>query len=403
MRGVRLAFLAFNVVPDPHPASAPGSWQPAQWDQARAVAALSEARQHAHAVIVFLHWGQEYALRAAPWQREAAQALVEAGADLVLGHHPHVVQEWALLPIGQRLPARQPLRNGSALVAFSLGNFLFDQEGAYTEQGLALRVLFDQEGLRAVQALPLWAGLQPRLMTSQEAAPLLARIAPSAARQTFVCDGVGCRDTERAPPQDGQTEGIFWSGSIDLTGDGEPERVRRAAQRVHIYEGAEEVWVSPPQWQVVDVALGDPNDDGRGELLLALWQEDAQGHARSQPFIVGHRGGQYKVLWGGRPVTAPILEVALGDVDGDGTQELLVLEEGRQEAPGQEGRQEAPGQEGRQQAPGEGAGASLAALSVWRWQGWNFSLFWRSVPGAYSDLRLAPTVDGARPVTVAVR
>ena len=78
-------------------------------------------------------------------------------------------------------------------------------------------------------------------------------------------------------------------------------------------------------------------------------------------------------------MTAPILEVALGDVDGDGTQELLVLEEGRQET-----------------------GASLATLTIWRWQGWNFSLFWRSAPGAYADLRLAPGGGDAWLVTVAV-
>jgi len=103
VRDVRLAFLAFNAVPDPAPGVQPAAaaWQIAAWDEARAVAAVAEARQQADAVVVSLHWGQEYALRAAPWQREAAQALVQAGADLVIGHHPHVVQE-VDAPAGKR-------------------------------------------------------------------------------------------------------------------------------------------------------------------------------------------------------------------------------------------------------------------------------------------------------------
>src|SRR5690606_7681093 len=100
--------------------------------------------------------------------------------------------------------------------------------------------------------------------------------------------------------------GWFWSGAIDLTGDGVPETVRRAGERVTVYEGGTAVWQSPEAWRVVDVALGDPNDDGRFELLLAIWQTDAEGHNRSQPYLVGHRGGEYQLLWGGRPVNTPI-------------------------------------------------------------------------------------------------
>lgn len=361
VRGVRLAFLAFNAVPDPHPPLAGDGWRPAQWDEARAVAAVRQARANAAAVVVSLHWGLEYDLRAAPWQRAAAQTLVAAGADLVVGHHPHVVQEWAAWP------------QHNAFVAYSLGNFLFDQQGEHTSQGLALRALFDHHGLAAVQALPVWAGLQPQLMTLSEAEPLLARIAPPAPRLTFACDAAGCAAHDPPTQDDAMTAGLFWSGSIDLTGDGRPELVRRVAERVHIYEAGVEVWASPPQWRVVDVALGDPNDDGRNELVLALWQRDGEGYERSQPFIIGHRGGQYQVIWGGRPVTAPILELALGDVDGDGRQELVVLEQAN----------------------------DAARLSVLRWQGWHFSLHWQSPPGLYADLRLIPRPNNPALITLA--
>jgi poly-gamma-glutamate synthesis protein (capsule biosynthesis protein) len=84
----------------------------------------------------------------------------------------------------------------------------------------------------------------------------------------------------------------------------------------------------------------------------------------SHPFVVGYRGGIYRELWGGSPVHALILEVELGDLDGDGLEELAALE-----------------------APVDD---SARYVTVWRWHGWGFSLVWRSPPGEYHDLILLP-------------
>jgi len=354
--GLRLAFLAFNTVRDPDDRAGDGGWTRAMWDEPQAARAIAAARAGADAVIVSIHWGYEYELRSDPAQRDAAQAMLAAGADLVIGHHPHVVQ-------GTQVRAAR-------FVAYSLGNLVFDQQQAGTRQGLALRAFFDRQGLRAVQALPLWAGPHPRLMVPKEAAALLARVEPPLQRFGFACNGQSCRSSD--VPQT-PTTGLFRAGALDLTGDGVLERVQRVGEQVVVYHKGSEVWRSPPAWRVVDLALGDPNDDGRGELLLALWQPDAEGVPRSQPFVLGYRRGAYRLLWAGSAVADPLREVELGDVDGDGVQELIVLEER----------------------------GDARAVTVWRWHGWGFSLAWRSPPGHYQDLVLVAEGAG-QPLLITV-
>jgi hypothetical protein len=126
---------------------------------------------------------------------------------------------------------------------------------------------------------------------------------------------------------------------------------------------------------VVDLALGDPNDDGRMEAILALWKEDEAGVSRSHPFIIGYRGGRYTLLWGGSAVALPIHELELGDVTGDGVDNLVVL--------------------------AETADGQQRTISVWRWHGWGYTLLWRSLPGHYRDLVLLPGESG-RQATISV-
>jgi poly-gamma-glutamate synthesis protein (capsule biosynthesis protein) len=366
-----IAFLAFNAISFPEQFSKNDSfredsgWRVAELDSQKALEAIRFAHSRADIVVVSVHWGDEYSPQAYPWQRDAAREMRDAGADLIIGHHPHVVQATQVFE-----PAGQDQSRRSGFVAFSLGNFIFDQRREHTRQGLILRAFFDRDGLRAVQALPVWAGLHPRLMTSDESQSLLARIIPPPKRLGFECDRKGCWPI--ASIQQDQT-GLFWAGQIDLTGDGVPELVQRQAGRVMVYHGNVLAWESPPTWRVVDLALGDPNDDGRNEMLLALEKPDANGKMTSHPFVIGFRGGIYRQLWGGSAVSDAINEVELGDLDGDGAQELVVIE---------------THDDGRQ------------AVAVWRWHGWGFSLVWRSSLSRYENLALVRDASGRLQIDV---
>jgi len=79
-------------------------------------------------VIVLTHWGTQYTHRPESSQRLAALAFAEAGADLVIGGHPHWVQGWEMA--------------GSALVVHSLGNFVFDMDfQTKTREGIFLEIV----------------------------------------------------------------------------------------------------------------------------------------------------------------------------------------------------------------------------------------------------------------------
>lgn len=108
--------------------------------EAAAVAVRAASRLADH-VVVTVHWGSE--LRECPSVAETrlADLLVAAGADVVAGHHPHVLQGI-------------DVRDG-AVVAFSLGNLAFAAATPDTRRGGLLRVTFDQDGMVAHEVVPL--------------------------------------------------------------------------------------------------------------------------------------------------------------------------------------------------------------------------------------------------------
>ena len=64
-------------------------------------------------VVVSMHWGEEYEIKSNEFQKELAHRVIDSGADIVVGHHPHVIEEIEKY-------------NGGWII-YSLGNFVFDQ------------------------------------------------------------------------------------------------------------------------------------------------------------------------------------------------------------------------------------------------------------------------------------
>jgi poly-gamma-glutamate synthesis protein (capsule biosynthesis protein) len=140
LRGRRFAFLAYCAV-------CPRNFEPKRHREGLAPALVQlmtddvrRARRVADEVVVLPHWGREFS-PSDDEQRFAARRLAAAGARAVVGSHPHVLQEVAAL--------------GDTLVAYSLGNFLFDPNPGPSADGAVLLVDFAPGRAPAWSAVPL--------------------------------------------------------------------------------------------------------------------------------------------------------------------------------------------------------------------------------------------------------
>jgi poly-gamma-glutamate capsule biosynthesis protein CapA/YwtB (metallophosphatase superfamily) len=137
VEGVRIAILAFDATGAGLVAGVSAGVVP--WDPEAARIAVEAATASADLVVVSVHGGVEYLPESDPRILRIADLLVSWGVDVVWGHGPHVPQ-----PIFSAEHAGRV-----AVIATSLGNFLFDQRGPSTGGGTVLQVLADRHGVIA--------------------------------------------------------------------------------------------------------------------------------------------------------------------------------------------------------------------------------------------------------------
>ncbi|MBD0281781.1 MAG: CapA family protein [Thermoleophilaceae bacterium] len=135
--GLRVAFVGFSQIA-PLEFAAGKRMPGTAWATAGSVVrAVRRARRQADVVVATFHWGIEKASFESAEQRTLAETAVSAGAHLVIGAHPHVLQ-----------PVR---REGAALVAYSLGNFVFGAASSDTTSTGILETDLTAEGVTAAR------------------------------------------------------------------------------------------------------------------------------------------------------------------------------------------------------------------------------------------------------------
>ena len=138
---VRFAFLGYDAIA-PWYAATDGHAGTAPLDAAIVREDVRAARDLAHHVLVGTNWGVEYTADPTAFQRELGGIAVEAGATAVVGNHPHWVQAVEQFD--------------GALVAYSFGNFVFDQNWSLeTTQGMLMELGFTAERLIGYRIRPV--------------------------------------------------------------------------------------------------------------------------------------------------------------------------------------------------------------------------------------------------------
>ena len=105
IKGITIAFLSYCLVPDK---TAYISIK----DPKEICIDAQKAKSRADTLVVSIHWGSEYITRPSPSQIKLGRQIIDSGANIILGHHPHVLQ------------GVESYKDG--VIAYSLGNFVFD-------------------------------------------------------------------------------------------------------------------------------------------------------------------------------------------------------------------------------------------------------------------------------------
>lgn len=158
--GLKVGFLAYsNTYPEEFwaTASRPGT---AFGHEQHVRADVSKLKKAVDTVVVSFHWGREGETDLQPYQIALAHAAIDSGADLVLGHHPHIVQ------------AVEEYRGG--LILYSLGNFVFGSFSNRVQYSVIANIHFNNGRYDRLEMIPVNVNnfqvyFQPQILAGRQA------------------------------------------------------------------------------------------------------------------------------------------------------------------------------------------------------------------------------------------
>lgn len=355
-QGIKLAFLAYNdsdVVPLSYSAdeNLPGT---AFMDLEAMTVAVRQAKSQADFVIVSVHSGQEYEAVHSRRQEEFSRAAIDAGAELVIGHHPHVVQDAEIYK--------------GKLIFYSLGNFIFDQMWSpETRQSLGVKIFFTPKGISRARLYPFRIDdySQPNSIRGEAAREILERTKLdyqeerfyfwNEETQTFEKEAIASVNLLRT-----EAGNLFKHLTLNSDEKGQVETYELKEGRLIVRrEDGELVWMSPEDWWIEDFVLADANGDGVIDVNMSVWRQDQL----VQNFLVIYNLSteQQKTVWESAALSKPICRFIIRDFNRDGKAEIAVLEGDDDDLDGCESR----------------------SLAIWSWKREGFINIWREPAVGY--------------------
>jgi poly-gamma-glutamate capsule biosynthesis protein CapA/YwtB (metallophosphatase superfamily) len=165
-KGKKIAFLAYSLTQpleffaaESRAGTAPGYARIFRED-------IRQAKSTADYVVVSFHWGTELAAFPKSYQVDAARRAIDSGADVVIGHHPHVLQ------------GIERYRRG--LILYSLGNFAFGSMSGHSETSIIARITLDgavrETELLLLNVLNTQVRFQPAILKGARGRAVISRL-----------------------------------------------------------------------------------------------------------------------------------------------------------------------------------------------------------------------------------
>ncbi len=137
VKGHRIGFLNYNLRPQQYFVDPPLWKQP---DRDLITGEVKQLSRRVDTVVVCMHWGDEFIEYPSPEQVQLGRAIIDAGAKLVIGHHPHILQGVE--------------KYGGGIIAYSLGNFIFDLWQPNLRRSMILKVQIENSGHIEAEYIP---------------------------------------------------------------------------------------------------------------------------------------------------------------------------------------------------------------------------------------------------------
>jgi poly-gamma-glutamate synthesis protein (capsule biosynthesis protein) len=162
----RIAFLAYSKTLPSQFYAGHGRAGTAPGVESLYIVDISKAKAVADYVVVSFHWGTEKASTPRSYQVAAARRAIDAGADVVIGHHPHVLQ------------GIERYKNG--VIFYSIGNFAFGSMSRSSDVSVIAKVTLEN-GIKEVEVMPLNVSnreirFQPKILTGKRALDVIGRL-----------------------------------------------------------------------------------------------------------------------------------------------------------------------------------------------------------------------------------
>jgi len=149
IKGKRVAMVGFSLF--------------SGFDLKKAKNIILKLKKEADLVVVNIHWGEEYKTQFSQKQQKIARGFIDSGADVVIGHHPHVVEGVE--------------KYKGKYIFYSLGNFIFDQYFSdEVKTGLAIAVNFQKDDM-SFELYPIFSNfIQPSLLKDKKKSEFLKKL-----------------------------------------------------------------------------------------------------------------------------------------------------------------------------------------------------------------------------------